>query len=157
MDSGSNTVLVVDDDTDLLDTLGYVLRREGFEVISAVDGQQALAAWNASQPSMVVLDGILPKVDGFEVCRQIRHRGDTPIIIISGRTSEDDRIRGLQVGADDYITKPFSMRELCARIKALLRRSRLAADHELSSELRVGDLVLRLHSYQLTNAGTPVR
>lgn len=150
-------VLVVDDDTELLDTLGYVLRREGYEVHSAVDGQQALKHYETTQPDLVVLDGILPKIDGFEVCRQIRQNGSTPIVLLSARLNEDDRIRGLQLGADDYITKPFSTRELCARIKALLRRSGLSAEQPLSGEVRVGDLVLHLQSYQLTRHKTPIR
>jgi DNA-binding response OmpR family regulator len=150
-------VLIIDDDTELLDTLGYVFRREGYEVFSAADGQQGLKQCQALAPDIVVLDGILPKVDGFEVCRQIRQRGSTPIIILSARTAEDDRIRALQLGADDYITKPFGTRELCARMKALLRRSRPAVDHELAGEVRAGDLVLHLQSHQLTKRDTPVR
>src|SRR4030095_10622126 len=100
--------------------------------------------YETTQPDLVVLDGILPKIDGFEVCRQIRQNGSTPIVLLSARLNEDDRIRGLQLGADDYITKPFSTRELCARIKALLRRSGLSAEQPLSGEVRVGELVLHL-------------
>ena len=150
-------VLIVDDDIHILDTLGYVLRREGYEVFNAADGQQGLKQWLAVVPDIMVLDGILPKVDGFEVCRQVRQQGSTPIIMLSARSTEDDRIRALQLGADDYVTKPFSTRELCARMKALLRRSRPAIDQELAGEVRVGDLVLHLQSYQLTKEDTPVR
>lgn len=150
-------VLLVDDDRELLDTLGYVLRREGYEVVCAADGQQALKMSQTVSPDLIVLDGILPKVDGFEVCRQIRHRASTPILLLSARSTEDDRIRGLQLGADDYMTKPFSTRELCARLKALVRRSQLAAAQELAGNVRVGDLVLHLQSYQLTKQETPVR
>jgi DNA-binding response OmpR family regulator len=149
--------LIVDDDIELLDTLVYVLRREGYEVCSAADGHQALKQFQLAAPDIVVLDGILPKIDGFEVCRQIRQQGSTPIIILSARLAEDDRIRALQLGADDYMTKPFSTRELCARMKALLRRTRSAVDQELAGEVRVGDMVLHLQSYQLTQRDRPVR
>lgn len=150
-------VLIVDDDTELLDTLGYVLRREGYEIITAADGQHALKRWQAEAPDVVLLDGMLPKVDGFEVCRQIRQAGNTPILMLSARQTEDDRVRGLQLGADDYIPKPFGMRELCARIKAVVRRTRANSDPYAPNEVCVGDLALNLQSCQVARGGVPMR
>src|ERR671936_2548379 len=102
-------VLLVEDDIDLLDLLTYALRRDGYTVSTAQDGPQALQRWEAEQPDIVVLDVCLPKLDGFEVCRRIRHQAKTPIIMLTARDEEEDMVRGLQVGADDYLTKPFSM------------------------------------------------
>src|SRR5215216_7596408 len=116
-------VLVVDDDVDLLDLMTYALRREGYNVVAAVDGQQALQRWESENPDIVLLDGNLPKVDGFEVCRRIRHESKTPIILLTARDDEPDIVRGLTLGADDYVTKPFSTTQLLARIRAVLRRT----------------------------------
>jgi DNA-binding response OmpR family regulator len=149
-------LLIVDDDTEFLDTLGYVLRREGYEIVTAADGQQGLRQWEATQPDMVLLDRVLPKVDGFEVCREIRHRAKTPVIMISGRQSEEDRVRGLQLGADDYLSKPFGNRELCARIDAVLRRSNGHGQHTPAGEVRVGDLVLSMHAYKAAKSDLPI-
>ena len=115
-------VLVVDDDVDLLDLMTYALRREGYNVLAAVDGQQALQRWESENPDIVLLDGNLPKIDGFEVCRRIRHESKTPIIMLTARDEEEDILRGLQIGADDYMTKPFSAKQLAARMKAVMRR-----------------------------------
>lgn len=115
--------LVVDDDRVLADVVAFTLRREGFEVTRAFDGQTALECWVQEQPDLVVLDVNLPKLDGFAVCRQIRQQGSTPIILLTVREEEDDIVRGLELGADDYITKPFSPRQLIARAQAVLRRA----------------------------------
>src|SRR5206468_5420981 len=120
-------------------------RREGYQVISASDGQQALLRWRSEQPDIVLLDGNLPKVDGFEVCRQIRHEASTPVILLTARAEESDVVRGLQVGADDYVTKPFSAKQLTARVQAVLRRYQPEA-HPVCTELRAGDLVLNLQA-----------
>src|SRR4030095_4416378 len=101
-------VLVVDDDVDLLDLMTYALRREGYNVLTAVDGQQALQRWEAERPDIILLDGNLPKLDGFEVCRRIRHGAKTPIIMLTARDEEADVLRGLQVGAGDYDPQPVS-------------------------------------------------
>jgi DNA-binding response OmpR family regulator len=103
--------------------LAFTLRREGFEVLLAYDGDAALQCWNDAQPDLVVLDVNMPKLDGFSVCRHIRAQADTPIILLTVRGEEDDIVRGLGLGADDYITKPFSPRQLVARAHAVLRRS----------------------------------
>ena len=108
-----------------MDTLGYSLRRQGYEVITATDGRKALELARKGTPDLIVLDVMLPGLDGFEVCRILRHEMNVPILMLTARTEEIDKVVGLEVGADDYLTKPFSMRELLARVKALLRRVRL--------------------------------
>jgi DNA-binding response OmpR family regulator len=115
--------LVVDDDRVLADLVAFTLRREGFEVVQAHDGEAALRRWAEEQPDLVVLDVNLPKIDGFSVCRRIREQADTPIILLTVRGEEDDMVHGLSLGADDYITKPFSPRQLVARVQAVLRRA----------------------------------
>lgn len=115
--------LVVDDDRILADLVAFTLRREGFEVIQAHDGEAALRRWAEEQPDLLILDVNLPKIDGFTVCRRIREQSDTPIILLTVRGEEDDVVHGLGVGADDYIAKPFSPRQLVARALAVLRRS----------------------------------
>ncbi len=146
-------VLVVDDDADLLDLMTYALGREGFTVTTAIDGQQALQRWETERPDIVLLDGNLPKLDGFEVCRRIRHGAKTPIIMLTARDEEADVLRGLQVGADDYVTKPFSAKLLTARMKTVLRRCQADPYRQAMSQVRVGDLVLDLQSHEVTKAG----
>jgi DNA-binding response OmpR family regulator len=116
-------VLVIDDDRVLADLVAFTLRREGFEVIQAYDGEAALHRWTDEQPDLLVLDVNLPKLDGFAVCRQIRRQAATPIILLTVRGEEDDIVAGLELGADDYIAKPFSPRQLVARVQAVLRRA----------------------------------
>ena len=115
--------LVVDDDRVLVDVLAFTLRREGFQVIRAFDGDMALQLWAEEQPDLIVLDVNMPKLDGFTVCRRIREQANTPIILLTVRDEEDDIVQGLELGADDYITKPFSPRQLIARAHAVLRRA----------------------------------
>jgi DNA-binding response OmpR family regulator len=115
--------LVVDDDRVLVDVLAFTLRREGFQVIRAFDGDMALQLWADEQPDLMVLDVNMPKLDGFTVCRRIREQANTPIILLTVRDEEDDIVQGLELGADDYITKPFSPRQLIARAHAVLRRA----------------------------------
>ncbi len=119
-------VLVVDDERVLAETIGYNLRREGYAAVAAYDGQEALQAARREKPDAVILDVMLPKLDGFEVCRALRRETDVPILMLTAREGEIDKVLGLELGADDYLTKPFSMRELLARVKALLRRSERA-------------------------------
>src|SRR6188508_1927571 len=118
-------VLVVDDEATLVDTIRYNLRREGFDVQVASDGNEALKLARATTPDLVVLDLMLPGIDGLEVCRQLRRDSTVPILMLTAKDDEIDKIVGLEVGADDYMTKPFSMRELMARVRAMLRRSRM--------------------------------
>lgn len=118
-------ILVVDDEMTLLETLSYNLKKQGYEVEMASDGPTALELARSGHPDLIVLDIMLPGMDGFEVCREIRKDMNTPVLMLTARDDEIDRVVGLEVGADDYLTKPFSMRELLARVKALLRRVRL--------------------------------
>lgn len=119
------TILVVEDEPTLLTTLEYNLKRQGYRVITAMDGLAALEQARRERPDAIILDIMLPKMDGFEVCRTLRREMNVPILMLTARDEEIDKVVGLEVGADDYMTKPFSMRELVARIKALLRRVRL--------------------------------
>jgi len=134
-------ILVVDDDRVLADVIAFTLRREGYQILLAHDGETALQRWEQEQPDIIVLDIGLPKIDGFEVCRCIRAQANTPIILLTVRDDEDDIIQGLDLGADDYITKPFSPRQLVARVRAVLRR----ASQELTAPLQQAG-VLRLDS-----------
>jgi DNA-binding response OmpR family regulator len=115
-------ILVVDDDRVLADVVAFTLRREGFEVIQAYDGAAGLQRWADDQPDLLILDVNMPKMDGFEVCRRIRAQANTPIILLTVRGEDDDIVSGLEIGADDYIVKPFSPRQLAARVKAIIRR-----------------------------------
>jgi DNA-binding response OmpR family regulator len=132
----SSKVLVVEDDTTLLETLEYNLRRQGYEVYTATDGAMALDLARQKQPDMLILDIMLPVIDGIEVCRLLRQEMIVPILMLTARDEEVDKVVGLEVGADDYMTKPFSMRELMARVKALLRRVRLTKE-EVTEEKRL--------------------
>lgn len=149
-------VLLVDDDVDLLDLTTYALRREGYTVLAAIDGVQALHRWEAETPDLVLLDINLPKLNGLEVCRRIRRESETPIIMLTARDEEEDVLRGLQAGADDYVIKPFSARQLCARMKTVLRRCQTDPYRQPVSELRFGDIVLDLQSHEATKAGQVV-
>jgi DNA-binding response OmpR family regulator len=115
--------LIVDDDRVLADVVAFTLRREGFQVVQAFDGEAALQRWDEEQPDLIVLDINLPKLDGFAVCQRLREKTDTPILLLTVRGEEDDIVHGLELGADDYITKPFSPRQLVARAQAVLRRA----------------------------------
>lgn len=117
-------LLIVDDDANLRHTLSYAFKQEGLEVVSAEDGDTALASFRRSRPDLVILDVMLPGRDGFEVCRTLRRESDVPIIMLTARDTELDKVVGLEIGADDYLAKPFSTRELVARVRAMLRRTR---------------------------------
>lgn len=132
-------VLVVDDDLALSDVIAFTLQREGFNVVRAFDGEAALELWAAEQPDLIVLDINLPKLDGFTVCQRIRHQSDVPILLLTVRSDEEDVVRGLNLGGDDYITKPFSPRQLVARAQAILRRAGKTA---VPAVRQAGDLVL---------------
>jgi DNA-binding response OmpR family regulator len=136
-------ILLVDDEPTLLDTLALNLRASGYDVVTASDGAAALEAARSESPDLIVLDLMMPELDGLTVCRTLRQVSDTPILVLTARTGELDKIIGLESGADDYMTKPFSLGELQARLRALLRR---AGPRRLSDEIRSGDLVLNLVS-----------
>lgn len=131
--------LIVDDDRVLADLVAFTLQREGFEVVKAYNGDMALKQWRADRPELVVLDVNLPDTDGFILCRQMRQEADTPIIMLTVRGDDEDVVQGLELGADDYIQKPFSPRQLVARIQAVLRR---AGKVPVPAVRRVGDLTL---------------
>ncbi|MDR7415172.1 MAG: response regulator transcription factor [Armatimonadota bacterium] len=137
-DSEPARILVVDDERPLVEALRFALEREGYRVIEAYDGASALERGLQEPLDLVILDVMLPEMSGFEVCRLLRRERDIPILLLTARTDETDRVVGLDLGADDYIPKPFSMRELLARVRAALRRYRRAS----SESVQVGDLVL---------------
>jgi two-component system, OmpR family, response regulator MprA len=149
---GGERLLVVDDDPDVLNSLGRALRMSGYSVTIASNGGDALDALARSPVDLVVLDILMPIVDGFEVCRRLRERGDdTPVLALTARDDVDDRVTGLEVGADDYLVKPFALRELLARIRALLRRSRPARE-----VLGYADLTLDTATRRVTRDGLPI-
>ncbi len=134
-------ILVVEDDRNLLDTLKYNLVKEGYEVFTAADGEEALEAARKEKPNLIVLDVMLPKMSGFEVCRILRKEIITPILMLTAKADEIDKVVGLEIGADDYMTKPFSLRELLARMRAILRRSRMVEGNSSSEAvLKAGDI-----------------
>jgi DNA-binding response OmpR family regulator len=145
-------ILVVDGDSDLLDVLMYALRREGFEVAAAADATRALERWAAERPDAAVVDLGLPRGGGFELCRRLRQEAAAPILLLSASGDEDELVRGLQLGADDFMTKPLSLKLLAARLRALLRRRGEANPYERAvGEVRAGDLVLNLETHAARN------
>ena len=138
-----NRILLVDDEPTLLDTLAYNLRSSGYDVVTASDGATALEQARSTAPDLIILDLMLPEIDGLTVCRSLRATSDTPILVLTARSGELDKIVGLESGADDYMTKPFSLGELQARIRALLRR---AGPHWHGDEMRAGNLLLNMTS-----------
>jgi len=148
------TVLVVEDDPKMLHLLRLYLEREGFGVVTAADGQAALDAADRTHPNLVILDLMLPRLDGYEVCRRLRATSDVPILMLTARVDEVDKLLGLQLGADDYVTKPFSPREVVARVRAILRRTEPARRDRI---LRHGDLEMDLDRHHATVAGREVR
>ncbi len=147
------TILVVDDEPEITDIVRRYLEQDGYRVTSAVDGRAALAAFQREKPHLVLLDLMLPEVDGWEVARQIRSAGGTPIIMLTARGDEVDRLLGLGLGADDYITKPFSPREVVARVRAVLRR---ASGETVSEILSVGDLEIDPGRMEVRRSGVTV-
>ncbi|HYM90007.1 MAG TPA: response regulator transcription factor [bacterium] len=145
-------ILVVDDEPQIVDLLRSYLRRDGFDVDEAGDGEAALTACAHLRPDLVILDLMLPKVDGREVCRRIRETSHTPIIMLTARDEETDKLLGLELGADDYITKPFSPREVVARVRAVLRRG----SRETVEMVRAGDLVIDLRAHEVSLEGRRV-
>jgi len=153
-------VLVVDDEHKIVDLLQAYLEREGFDVHAAFDGLSALELARERKPDLVVLDLMLPGIDGIEVCRQLRLFSDAFVLMLTARAEEVDKIVGLTVGADDYLTKPFSPRELVARVRALLRRSRVPVaatiERDDPSECRLGDLVIDDGRHLVSRKGTQI-
>jgi DNA-binding response OmpR family regulator len=151
-------ILLVDDEQAVQTLLTYPLRKEGYEVVTATDGQQALDRFTEHRFDLVVLDIMLPKLDGIEVCRRIRTRSQVPIIMLTAKGDEIDKVVGLEMGADDYITKPFSMREFRSRVKAALRRGKMAGRGDRPSEpIAAGELEIDFERRATKVRGTPVR
>jgi two-component system, OmpR family, response regulator len=141
MPGKTTRILLVDDERPVQKLLSYPLEKEGYEVVPALDGQEALDNFEQGQFDLVVLDIMLPKLDGLEVCRRLRAKSSVPIIMLTAKAEEIDKVIGLELGADDYITKPFSMREFRSRVRAALRRAEMAPDQEVDEEpLARGDL-----------------
>jgi DNA-binding response OmpR family regulator len=150
----ARTILVVDDEPTLRETLVDALEADGFRVIAAADGREALLRFRADQPDLVLLDLMLPELSGIEVCRIIRAESGVPIVMLTAKDSELDKVVGLELGADDYVTKPFSLRELSARIRAQFRRSeQVVAPEAAPASLEIGDVVVDLAGHRLLRDG----
>ncbi|MCA1692843.1 MAG: response regulator transcription factor [Actinobacteria bacterium] len=156
MTDPQTTVLVVEDEESFVDALAVGLKREGFRVQVARDGVEALALFDAVRPDLVLLDVMLPRISGLDVCREIRSRSRVPIIMVSAKTSEIDTVVGLEVGADDYVPKPYRLRELVARMRAALRRAPKAEETPSPASLEVGDIALDAGRHEVFVRGEPV-
>jgi DNA-binding response OmpR family regulator len=155
---GSARILLVDDEHAVQTLLAYPLRKDGYDVVPAHDGREALDRFAEQRFDLVVLDLMLPKVDGIEVCRRLRSRSQVPIIMLTAKDDEIDKVVGLEMGADDYITKPFSVREFRSRVRAALRRAEISATHPIADEpIVAGDLRIDFERRAVTARGKPVR
>jgi len=153
-------VLVVDDEKNIVSILAFNLKKEGYEVITASDGKQAVEAAFKEDPDLILLDIMMPELNGFEACKKIREKMNTPIIMLTARAEELDKVLGLELGADDYVTKPFSVRELIARVKANLRRkpesNSTSKDDEGDNLLKFKDIVIDMDKYEVRKRGIPL-
>ena len=158
-ESMDKKILVVDDEKPIADILQFNLKKEGYDVTCAYDGNKALEMVEEIKPDLILLDIMLPQRDGMEVCREVRKKYEMPIIMLTAKDSEIDKVLGLELGADDYITKPFSTRELIARVKANLRRHQLVAvvdEEEVNNEIEVGCLTIHPDAYVASKRGTTI-
>jgi len=146
-------ILVVDDEKKIVDIVAFNLQKEGYEVVVARDGEYCLAAFEKERPDLVILDIMMPKMDGFEACRKIREKSQVPIIMLTARAEEVDKVLGLELGADDYMVKPFGVRELLARVKANLRRTDGKKDTRAASVATFGDLEIDSARYEVRRKG----
>ena len=151
----AKTVLIVEDDRNIADLLRLYLEKEGYEVVIANDGLKGVELFKSSQPSLVLLDVMLPGMDGWGVCRAIRSESKTPIIMLTAKSETEDKVSGLKQGADDYITKPFEMKEVLARIEAVLRRSGIEPE-KASRRLVFDKLIIAMDAFELTVDGKKV-
>ncbi|HHY20645.1 MAG TPA: response regulator transcription factor [Bacilli bacterium] len=149
-------ILVVDDEKPIADILQFNLEKEGYKVICAYDGLEAIALANQEKPDLILLDIMLPQKDGMEVCREIRKTYDMPIIMLTAKDSEIDKVLGLELGADDYVTKPFSTRELLARVKANLRRHQQPTEEQVSTDIVIGELTIQPEAYLVKKRGEAI-
>jgi DNA-binding response OmpR family regulator len=155
--NGTARILLVDDEQSIQTLLSYPLRKDGYHVTSALDGSEALRRFEEGRFDLVILDLMLPRLDGVEVCRELRSRSQVPIIMLTAKGSETDKVAGFEVGADDYITKPFSMREFRSRVKAALRRSRMGAEAPEEEAIESGGLRIDFDRRMVTLAEEEVR
>jgi len=148
-------VLVVDDEKKIVDIIAFNLEKEGYEVVKAFDGEQGLSLALKESPELVLLDIMMPKMDGFEVCKKIREKSQVPIIMLTAKAEEIDKVLGFELGADDYVTKPFGVRELMARVKANLRRHDFSASDELGSDnlMKFGDIAINNNRFEVLRNG----
>ncbi|MDX6638310.1 MAG: two-component system, OmpR family, response regulator [Solirubrobacterales bacterium] len=156
MPDASARILLVDDEQAIQTLLSYPLRRDGYEVVAATDGRQALDRFAEQRFDLVVLDVMLPHMDGIEVCRRLRSRSQVPIIMLTARDDESEKVLGLEIGADDYITKPFSVRELRSRIRAALRRSDFSRGQQAAEPVESGELRIDFERRTVTARGGEV-
>ena len=151
-----SSVLVVEDEQSLREPLVYILEREGFEVFEAADGPAALVEWKERKPDLILLDLMLPGMSGVEVCREIRNHSTVPIIMVTAKDSEVDKVVGLEIGADDYVVKPYSTRELLARIKAVLRRGLVPDARQPRTVIEAGPVRIDTDRHAVTVSGVAV-
>lgn len=149
-------ILIIEDEEPIAESVGYSLQSEGFEVLTAGDGLEGLASARENRPDLIILDLMLPKLSGLDLCRILRKESKVPIIMLTAKTEEVDRVVGLELGADDYVTKPFSLRELIARIRAVLRRASGAPDDSEDVKMEIGDVTLDTGRRRVTVKGKPV-
>lgn len=153
----SKKILVVDDEEKIRELIKNYLEKEGFQVLQAADGVEALESITKDKPNLIVLDWLLPGMSGLEICRQVRQKSNIPIIMLTARTEEVDKLLGLELGADDYVTKPFSLRELTARIRVVLRRSEPDDEKKMESEsVKVGGLEINLNRHEVWSEGKSI-
>ena len=152
----SRTILIVEDEPTVLETLAYNLEQDGYRVVTAVDGPLGIQRFREEAPDLVILDLMLPEISGTEVCRIIRQESAVPILMLTAKDSEIDKVVGLELGADDYVTKPFGLRELQARIHALLRRSEARLRVPTPAVVDLGDVQMDLAGHRLLRAGEPL-
>ena len=157
----SNKILVVDDEQSIMNIIAFNLKKEGYEVVTAEDGEMAITIFDTEKPDLILLDIMMPKIDGYGVCKRIRDKSDVPIIMLTARADEVDKVLGLEIGADDYVTKPFSSRELMARVKANLRRkSNIKQDEEQNNmdtnTFVYGDLTINFDRYEVFKRNEPI-
>lgn len=152
-------VLIVDDEKNIVDIIAFNLKKEGFQVIKAGDGEEGLKKTFEQQPDIILLDIMMPKMDGYETCKKIREKLQTPIIMLTARAEEVDKVLGLELGADDYVTKPFGIRELVARVKANLRRLEALEKRStavIGNQQQYGRIVINLDRYEVQKDGTVI-
>ncbi len=148
-------VLIVDDEKNIVDIIAFNLKKEGYQVITAADGEEGVEKTFSENPDLILLDIMMPKMDGYEACRKIREKKHTPIIMLTARAEEVDKVLGLEMGADDYVTKPFGVRELMARVKANLRKvaALQETNHTDENAVKYGNLLLHLERYEVKKDG----